>query len=91
MRERSIEKSVCRWAKLNDIWAWKLTVVGVMGVPDRLFIFPTGKIVFIEFKATGKALRPLQKIMHNMLTKRNLPVYTMDNKDDAIAVLTTHI
>ena len=91
MRERSVEKSVCRWAKLNDIWAWKLTVIGWMGIPDRLFIFPDMTLVFIEFKAPGKEARPLQLAMHRKLRQRGFTVYVEDNKEHAIQVLTTHL
>jgi len=34
---------------------------GFDGVPDRLVLLPKGKMAFIELKAKGKKLRPLQK------------------------------
>ena len=41
---------------------WKLTPVGVRGVPDRILILPGGVIWFVELKKpkTGGALEPLQ-------------------------------
>lgn len=38
----------------------KFTSPGFDGVPDRLILLPGGKVAFIELKAPGKTLRPLQ-------------------------------
>jgi hypothetical protein len=39
----------------------KLSPVSMAGIPDRLLLWPGGIIVFIEFKAPGKYLKPLQR------------------------------
>jgi len=41
--------------------AAKFVSPGFDGVPDRLVLLPKGKMAFIELKAKGKKLRPLQK------------------------------
>ena len=39
----------------------KLSPVSMAGIPDRLLLWPGGIVVFIEFKAPGKYLKPLQR------------------------------
>ncbi len=89
--EKSIEKAVCRWAKNHDIWSWKLTIAGWTGLPDRLFIYPNCRLVFIEFKATGKKATPLQSMVQEKLRRRGFEVHTVDNKEDGIRILNEHI
>jgi hypothetical protein len=85
--ERSIERSVVRWAKKYDIWAWKPTIPGWIGFPDRVFVFPNGQLVFIEFKATGKKPRASQVASQRILATRGFHIYNCDNKHDAIKIL----
>ena len=60
MLEKQIEKSVCEYAKSRGLLHYKFTSPAHLGVPDRLFILPSGKIFFIEFKAPGKKPTPSQ-------------------------------
>lgn len=45
----------------------KLSPVSMAGIPDRLLLWPGGVIVFVEFKAPGKYLKPLQRYWRDKL------------------------
>ncbi len=47
----------------------KLSPFGVAGIPDRILLWPGGHVVFIEFKADGKYLKPLQKFWRDKLRR----------------------
>jgi hypothetical protein len=61
MLERDIEKAVCRYArKEHNVYVRKFTSPAHRSVPDDIFLFPNGQILFIEFKATGKKMTGAQ-------------------------------
>ncbi len=49
------------------------------GVPDRLVLLPKGKIYFVELKAPGKKLRPLQLKRKEQLESLGFKVYVIDS------------
>ena len=57
--EKKIEDKLRRDVKPWGI-ALKLTSPGMAGVPDRLVLIPKGRIYFVELKAPGRSLRPIQ-------------------------------
>lgn len=59
MRESTIEKAVCDYAKSLGWLPMKLAGANNRGQPDRMFL-RKGQTVFIEFKATGKLPTKLQ-------------------------------
>ena len=59
-REREIEKYFVQQVKKNGGLAPKFVSPGWDGVPDRLVLLPDGRMAFVELKAPGKKLRPLQ-------------------------------
>ena len=84
MLESAIEGAVERWAKTNRIMTRKMNGAGNRSWPDRMYIFPDGKIAFIEFKATGRKLTVSQKELHDKLKAKNVDVTMCDNKHDAM-------
>ena len=60
MRESTIEKAVCAYAKSQGCLVMKLAGPNQKGQPDRMFI-RNGKVLFIEFKAPGKLPTKLQE------------------------------
>ena len=88
MRERDIEKAVCRWAEKNGWLAFKWVSPQNRGVPDRLFI-KDGRVVAIEFKAPGKKPTPSQELVHDILQDAGLEVYVIDNVEAGRLVLGT--
>ena len=48
------------------------------GVPDRIVLLPGGRIAFVELKAPGKNLRPLQLKRKRQLERLGFSVYVVD-------------
>ena len=59
---------------------WKFVSPGVSGVPDRFIAFD-GRVVFVEMKAPGKQLRPLQRIRKIELLEQGIEVYKIDSEE----------
>ena len=59
MRESTIERSVCTYAKAWGCLVIKLAGPNQKGQPDRMFI-KNGKVLLVEFKAPGKLPTALQ-------------------------------
>lgn len=81
MRESIIEKKLVDEAKKRGGLALKFTSPGFDGVPDRIVLFPKGKMAFIEMKAPGKTMRPLQIKVKERLERLDFRVYCIDNKE----------
>ena len=74
MREKTIEAKLVKAVRIMGGLAPKFVSPGFDGVPDRLVLLPQGKIAFIELKAPGKALRPLQVRRKRQLETLGFPV-----------------
>jgi len=61
--------------------AVKFVSPGFDGVPDRLVLFPGGKVAFVELKAPGKKMRPLQVRRAGQLRMLGFQVYCVDRTD----------
>ena len=59
--------------------ALKFISPGYDGVPDRIVLFPGGRIAFVEVKAPGKTLRPLQVRRKRQLESLGFKVCVLDN------------
>ena len=64
MREKTVESKFSSAVKAKGGLAVKFMSPGFNGMPDRLVMFPGGKIAFVEVKAPGKKPRPLQLSRH---------------------------
>ncbi len=82
MREKVIEQKLTKAVRQNGGVCWKFTSPGTAGVPDRIILMPKGHIAFVEVKAPGEKLRPLQLSRHRLLRKLGFKVYVLDNIDD---------
>lgn len=65
----------------------KFTSPGFDGVPDRLVLLPGGKLAFIELKAPGKVLRPLQVRRKSQLESLGFSVYCIDGAEQIGGIL----
>lgn len=81
MRESTVERKLVAEVKRCGGMAVKFVSPGLDGVPDRLVLFPGGKIAFVELKALGKTMRPLQEKRARQLTALGFKVYCVDNKE----------
>lgn len=60
MRESEVENYLKKNIERVGGLCLKFVSPGRSGVPDRLCLMPNGKSIFVEVKAPGKKLRPLQ-------------------------------
>lgn len=81
MLERTIERRLVDKAKLAGGLAMKWVSPAFAGVPDRIVFLPGGRIIFVELKAPGKTLAPLQARVHKMLTDLGADVRTIDSTE----------
>ena len=79
MREKTVEGKLTNAVRMMDGIAFKFVSPGFDGVPDRLVLLPQGKMAFIELKAPGKKLRPLQVRRKNQIEGLGFRVYCIDN------------
>ena len=79
MREKEIEKKLTQAVKCMGGLALKFISPGYDGVPDRIVLFPGGRIAFVEVKAPGKTLRPLQVRRKRQLELLGFKVYVLDD------------
>ncbi|MEF3312338.1 VRR-NUC domain-containing protein [Paenibacillus sp. GYB004] len=82
MRESSIEARLVREVERIGGLAPKFVSPGNSGVPDRIVILPGGWTVYVETKAPGKPLKPLQAKWAKELTKRGHRHYKIDSYAD---------
>ena len=81
MRESVIERKLVTEVKKRGGLAVKFVSPGLDGVPDRLVLFPGGKMAFVELKAPGKSMRPRQERRARQLTALGFRVYCVDNNE----------
>lgn len=79
MKEKYIEQKLVKAVKNMGGLCLKFTSPGFDGVPDRLVLLPGKKIAFIELKAPGKKLKPLQVRRKTQLEQLGFSVYCIDN------------
>jgi hypothetical protein len=90
-----------RWCARGDVWwthipngGWRSPIeaaifksLGVReGAPDLLVIH-AGQPLFLELKAAGRKLSPVQTECHDALRRAGATVETADNIDTAVAFL----
>lgn len=73
-----------RWPRLK---VRKMNGLGYRSWPDRMFCIPGGKPFYIEFKAPGKDLEPLQAKLIKELREDGYDVEVHDNKDNAMRAI----
>ena len=81
MLEKYIEQKLIKKVKDKGGLALKLVSPSLDGLPDRLLLLSKGKIAFVELKAPGKKLRPLQEKRKRQLEGLGFLVFVIDNVD----------
>ena len=79
MTEKELEQMLVRATKKRGGRAFKFISPGLNGVPDRLVLLPEGKMGFVEVKAPGRKMRPLQIKRKTQLEALGFLVYCLDN------------
>lgn len=78
MREYVVENEFVKAVRKAGGVAYKLTSQTTNGLPDRLVLFFPAKTIFVELKAPGKMMRPLQRKRRYQLMKLGFPVLCID-------------
>lgn len=76
--EKIIERKLVDLTNLNGGMCIKLLSFHMLGLPDRLCIFPKGKLVFVETKTTKQKPRSIQLFMHDKIRKLGFRVEVVD-------------
>ena len=87
MRENVIEAEFVKAVQAAGGVAYKLTSQTANGLPDRLVLFFPAKTVFVELKAPGKMLRPLQRKRRSQLMNLGFPVLCVDRLEQIDPVI----
>jgi len=87
MLEKHIEQKMVQVVHQIGGLAPKFISTGWAGVPDRLVLLPGGRLAFVEVKAPGKALRPLQVKRKGQLEALGFRVYVIDRPEQIGGVL----
>ena len=81
MLEKTIEKLVGDYAKVKGWLSYKWVSPGHIGVPDRIFVSPVGKVVFVEFKRLGKPPTQMQAREHARMRQQGCSVHVIASVD----------
>ncbi|MDD9148146.1 VRR-NUC domain-containing protein [Sporolactobacillus sp. CQH2019] len=79
MQESRLERRLGREVRKLGGIAAKWVSPGLAGVPDRILLFPGGRIVFVEMKAPGKNLRALQEYRKKQLNGLGFKAVKIDS------------
>lgn len=87
MRENEVEKAFVDAVSAVGGKALKFTSQTMNGVPDRLVLLLGGKCAFVELKAPGKQMRPLQRKRRHQLEGLGFPVFCVDRTEQIQPVI----
>ena len=76
--EKLVERKLVELVKINGGMCIKLLCDQLIGLPDRLCLFPGHIIVFVELKTTGRKPKRIQTFMHNKLRALGFRVEVID-------------
>lgn len=84
MRESTIEAGLRRRVKALGGECKKLVWPGDDGAPDRMVLMPGGRLWFVETKAPGGKVEPLQKLAHDDLRAMGFEVRVLWNNAQVV-------
>jgi len=87
LRESSIERKLVSEVRKRGGLAFKFVSPGCDGVPDRLVLMKDGHIAFVELKAFGKKLRPIQVRRKEQIENLGIKVYCIDAPEQIPEIL----
>ena len=79
MREKDIEQKLVKAVRSAGGICPKFVSPGTDGMPDRMLLFPGGRITFVEVKAPGRTPRPLQNMRLEQLRQLGFRAYVLDH------------
>lgn len=81
MREKKIESKLCKAVKQTGGLCLKFVSPAFNGVPDRIVLIGGGKIAFVEVKAPGETLSPIQRKRKWQLERLGFKVFCLDDEE----------
>jgi Holliday junction resolvase len=87
LKEGKLERALKRKVEKLGGKALKFVSPGMVGVPDRIILMPKGKILFVEMKAPGEALSPIQDKRKRDLEALGFEVYKIDSNEQIEAFI----
>jgi VRR-NUC domain-containing protein len=81
MNEKLIEKKLREGVKRLGGLSLKFTSPSFTGVPDRISLWPSGAMDFVELKSTGRPLSARQVIVFAELEELGFPVTVIDSQE----------
>lgn len=88
MKEKIIEQYLKKRVEENGL-CLKWTSPGTAGVPDRICIFPGGRVVFVETKAPTGTVKKIQKEVIRRMRNLGAVVYVASTKEDVDQIIET--
>ena len=82
--ERDVEKTLIRQVGKGGGLCLKFISPGWSGAPDRLRLWPGGRVMFAELKRPGGKMRPLQERRKKQLEELGFEVVLIDSKGAAV-------
>lgn len=82
--EKLVERKLVELVKINNGMCIKLLCDQLIGLPDRLCLFPNHKMAFVETKTTGQKPRRIQAYMHKKLRALGFRVEVIDSVEGVI-------
>lgn len=87
LNENTIERYLLKRVRAAGGKCYKFICPGHIGAPDRICIFPHGRIYFVETKAAGGKPRPSQLAFHRELAALGVTVRVIDTRDKVAAFI----
>jgi hypothetical protein len=87
IRESDVERHLVQRVKLLGGKALKLVPLSQAGLPDRLVLFPGGRVLFVELKRPGRKPTRLQARTHEWLRAWGFTVLVIDGKEGVDALV----
>ncbi|MBQ8133366.1 MAG: VRR-NUC domain-containing protein [Lachnospiraceae bacterium] len=87
MIESQIERRLVDGVKKLGGLCMKFVSPGNPGVPDRIILTKTGKVIFVELKADWGRLEKIQKYRIDEMQKRNADVRVVKGLDEVKELL----
>lgn len=82
--EKVVERKLVELVKINGGMCIKLLCDQLIGLPDRMCLFPGHKVIFVELKTTGRKPKRIQMYMHNKLRALGFRVEVIDTVESVV-------
>ena len=88
--EKLLERKLYDEVKRLKGWCIKISSMHITGLPDRLCLFPEGRLVFVELKTTKQKPRKVQLVVHRMIRDLGFRVEVIDTSEQIKNLIAEH-